>query len=134
MKYIFIICPLISLVICQAIKFIVEFLNQKNISLKIITSSGGMPSAHSCFISSITTLIGLKEGFDSSIFALSLVFSMIIFYDAMNVRYESGMHAKLLNEKFNLKMKENLGHKLLEVIVGIILGILIASIFYFNIK
>lgn len=130
MNYLFIICPIVSLVICQTFKVAYRIIKNKSFKLALISGSGGMPSSHSAFISSLTTIIGLKEGFDSSIFALALVISMITCYDAMSVRYESGMHAKLLNEKFNLHMKEELGHKFLEVIVGIIVGVIIAITLY----
>lgn len=130
MNYLFIICPITSLVICQTFKVAYRAIKNKSFKLALLSGSGGMPSSHSAFISSLTTIIGLKEGFDSSIFALALVISMITCYDAMSVRYESGMHAKFLNEKFNLNMKEELGHKFLEVIVGIIVGIIIAITLY----
>ena len=131
MKYIYLICPLVALAICQLIKILVSILKKKEITLSLITSSGGMPSTHSCFVSSLATIIGLIEGLDSSTFAIALVFGLITCYDASHVRYESGMHAKLLNEKFNLKMNVNLGHELKEVIAGIITGILVTLIIYF---
>lgn len=132
MKYLYIICPLTTLVICQAVKTIYEILKNKKFSLDVIASSGGMPSAHSSFITSLTFIIGLNEGFDTPIFALALVFAMITCYDAMNVRYECGRHAEVLNKQFNLQMKEKVGHKLLEVVCGAILGIIVACIFYFK--
>lgn len=131
MKYIFLICPLVSLAVCQLLKIFVAILKKKEITLSLITSSGGMPSAHSCFVSSLITIIGLVDGFDSSTFAIALVFGLITCYDASHVRRESGMHAKLLNEKFNMKLNINLGHELKEVIAGIITGILVTLIIYF---
>ena len=131
MKYIFLICPLISLVVCQLIKILVSIINKKEITLSLITGSGGMPSTHSCFVSSLATIIGLVEGIDSSVFAVTLVFGLITCYDASHVRYESGMHAKVLNEKFDMKFNVNIGHELKEVIIGIITGILVTLIIYF---
>ncbi|MBP3766269.1 MAG: divergent PAP2 family protein [Bacilli bacterium] len=131
MKYIFLICPLVSLAVCQLLKIFVAILKKKEITLSLITSSGGMPSAHSCFVSSLVTIIGLVEGVDSSFFAISLVFGLITCYDASHIRRESGMHAKLLNEKFNMKLNINLGHELKEVIAGIITGMLVTLIIYF---
>ena len=126
----YLICSLLTLFMCQFIKSIIYIIKNKKFNFLIVISSGGFPSAHASFITSITTLIGLKEGFNSSIFALALVFTLITCYDAINVRYESGRHAKVLNEKFNLKMKVNIGHQLIEVIAGVILGIIVATIFY----
>ena len=60
--------------------------------------SGGMPSAHSTFVIALSTAMGLKYGPDSDQFLMCLVFSIIIIYDAMNVRYQAGLHAKAINE------------------------------------
>ena len=123
---IYIICAFTSLIFCQIFKNIYYMIKTKKFKLM---SSGGIPSAHSSFISSITFLIGLKEGFDTPIFAISFVFTLIVCYDAFNVRYESGLHAKIINEKFNSKLKEEIGHNIMEVIVGIIFGLITATIF-----
>ena len=131
MKYIFLICPIASLLVCQLIKILIAILNKKNIDLKLITSSGGIPSTHSCFVSSLSTIIGLVEGFDSSVFSMSLVFALITCYDASHVRFESGVHAHILNQKYKLNLRENIGHKLHEVIAGISLGVFITLVIYF---
>ena len=57
-----------------------------------------MPSVHSALVTSVTTAIGIKETIYSDMFAACVVFSMIIIYDAINVRFEAGLHAKTLNE------------------------------------
>jgi uncharacterized protein len=59
--------------------------------------SGGMPSVHAALVTSLTTALGIKHGVSSEFFALGLVFSTIIIYDAINVRFEAGLHAKALN-------------------------------------
>lgn len=124
---IYIICAFVSHITCQIFKNI--FYMIKNKKFKIL-SSGGMPSTHSAFISALTFLIGYKEGFDTSIFALAFIITLIVCYDAYNVRYESGLHAKILNEKYDLNLHESIGHSLTEVIVGFIYGIIVATIFY----
>ena len=129
MNYIYIICPLSSIIICQIFKIITYIIKNKKLDISVIACSGGMPSSHTTFISSLTFLIGYTEGFDSSIFALALIVTMITSYDAMNVRYECGRHAEILNKEFNLKMKENVGHKFFEVVMGLILGFLVATIY-----
>lgn len=93
-----------------------------------------MPSTHSSFVSSLTTLIYLNNGLNSEYFAISLIFSLIVIYDSIGVRYEVGKHAKIINNitkemPFNEALKEKIGHKLTEVINGIILGLIIALIF-----
>ena len=122
----YLICPLVTLLICQLFKNMYNLIRNND---KHVVSTGGMPSTHTAFVSSLTFLIGYKLGFDSPIFAISFIFSSIVCYDAITVRYESGMHAKILNEKYKTNLKEKIGHNILEVIVGIIIGFISATIF-----
>lgn len=136
MEYRFIICPFVALITCQLIKFLGELIKYKKVNLyRLINGNGGMPSTHTTFISSITVLIGLRVGFDTPIFALALVVSCIIAYDGMGVRRESGNQAVAINKLIKKdririkKLKEELGHKPLEVMCGYIYGSLIALLF-----
>ena len=95
--------------------------------------SGGMPSVHSALVTSITTAIGIKYGIFSDLFIVCLVFATIIIYDAINVRFEAGLHAKALNnlrcskeagEEYSFN--ESIGHLPEEAFVGSILGIFTA--------
>lgn len=140
-KYNYIIVPLISLLSAQTIKFIIESIRYKKIRLgRFFNGSGGMPSSHNAFVFSLTTLIGINEGFDSVFFAISLVFSIIVMYDSMVVRMETGNQAVTINKLVNnlikgntkktyMILKEEIGHKPIEVLVGIIFGILMGIIF-----
>lgn len=137
-NYKYILIPFITLVLCQITKFIVESIRKKELVWgRLFNGSGGMPSTHTSFCTSITLLIGLNLGFDSSLFAVCLVFSCVVMYDAMGLRYESGKQAEMINdlldevfkkEKFE-HLKEQLGHKPIEVLGGVIFGVLSAVIF-----
>lgn len=141
--YKYITIPLITLVLCQIIKFGIESIKSKKLKWgRLFNGSGGMPSSHTSFSTSITMLIGLNFGFDSPFFALPLVFTLIVAYDAMGLRMQSGKQAEAINLivdelfsndiKVNFgKLKEELGHKPLEVVGGIMLGII--SALFFNI-
>lgn len=141
--YKYITIPLITLVLCQIIKFGIESIKSKKLKLgRLFNGSGGMPSSHTSFSTSITMLMGLNFGFDSPFFALPLVFTLIVAYDAMGLRMQSGKQAEAINLivdelfsndiKVNFgKLKEELGHKPLEVVGGIMLGII--SALFFNI-
>ena len=110
-------------------------------------TSGGMPSSHSSFVSSLAFSVGLKYGFSSDIFAIVTVFSLIVTYDASGVRRAVGQQANVLNnlikhlESKNFAndrqlikedLKELIGHTPYEVIAGILLGAIIAlSNWYF---
>ncbi len=124
--------------IAQAIKILIDVYRYKKLDLSLIMSSGGMPSSHSSFTSACAMSIGFIEGFDSSLFALALVLTFVVMYDATGVRREAGKQAATLNvitkiiehEKLNVTedFKELLGHTPLQVFAGFVLGILVACI------
>jgi len=101
--------------------------------------TGGMPSSHSAAVTSLTTSVGLIEGFNSTLFIITLVFALIVIRDALGVRRAAGSQAKALNTmgkqlqsklKIPFKMvKEISGHTVPEVSIGIILGFFIAVAF-----
>lgn len=140
-NYKYIICPFVALIICQILKFLIETIVTKRVNiLRLFNGSGGMPSTHTTFSVALTTFIGYELGFDTPIFAIALVFTCITSYDALGVRYESGKQAEAINEirkelskkngkKAFKKLKEQLGHQPLEVLVGGLLGVIVASIF-----
>jgi len=140
-NYIYIIVPFATLILCQLLKFLIESLKHKKVMWgRLFNGNGGMPSSHTSFSVSVTMTIGLNEGFTSPIFAVALVFSLITMHDAMGLRFESGKQAEainlLLDEVFEAEegfkhLKEQLGHKPLEVLMGLILGIVSALFFTF---
>lgn len=98
-----------------------------------------MPSSHSSFVTSLSTLVGIERGFQSTDFAIVCVFSLIIMYDATGVRRSVGKQAAILNQIIDdvqhrkpikhEKLKELVGHTPKEVLFGAILGILVALYF-----
>lgn len=134
---------LLSLCIAQTLKIFTKY----PFDITRILGSGGMPSSHSSFVSTLTTLIGLKYGFTSDLFAIVSVFSLIIIYDAGGVRRAVGEQANLLNhllkhldplqlkhgfdkELIKKDLKELVGHTPFEVLVGSLLGICVALFFF----
>ena len=137
-EYKFLLVPFLTLLICQIIKFTMESIVQKKLLWgRLFNGAGGMPSSHASFSSSLTAMLGLNLGFDSPIFALAVIFTLIVSYDAMGLRMESGLQAEAINKIYDeifkdkgmKKLKEKLGHKPQEVFVGIILGTLSAIFF-----
>lgn len=128
----------ISWLVAQSIKVLLTFLVDKEIKIERMHGSGGMPSAHTATIVSASTAIGIVEGWSSSIYALSLIMAFIVMYDASGVRRSVGKQAKWLNDIIfdfykhkhleEEKLKELIGHKPTEVVVGAILGIIIANL------
>ena len=136
-KYKYLLVPIITLLVCQTLKFIIEsIISKKLVWGRLFNGTGGMPSSHSSFTISLTMMIGLNLGFDNPLFAISLVFATIVCYDAMGLRMESGKQAEAINKIFDqmfeenhTKLKEKLGHKPEEVLGGIMLGIASAMFF-----
>ncbi|WP_028828350.1 divergent PAP2 family protein [Proteocatella sphenisci] len=125
--------------IAQLLKVIFTLISTKKVDFSRFVGSGGMPSSHSSLVTSMTTAVGITEGFNSPIFALAFAVTCITMYDAAGVRYAVGAQAKILNQmltdiqehKFTFKeekLKELIGHTPKEVIAGGILGVLIAVI------
>lgn len=127
----YIIIPFCAAFFSQLIKVIIEFIKYKKISInRFIDGMGGMPSTHSALVSSTSTIVYINYG-ASPLFAVTLIFSLIVIYDSMGVRYESGKQAELLNEMTGSNLEEKIGHKPIETLIGVILGIfftIIASI------
>ena len=90
---------------------------------------GGFPSSHSAFVVSLMAVIGNKEGVDSAAFAIATVFACITWYDAAFVRSQVGRQAKALNvlQQFQ-EFSERIGHSVIEVIGGIVFGLLMTTI------
>ncbi len=128
------IASLSSMAISQTLKLFAMIIKGKKIELISLTRSGGMPSSHSALITAITLSIGLKEGFSSSFFFLSVVLSLVVIYDARGIRHTVGKHAKILNDSIlnsdNKKLNEQVGHTMPEIFVGILIGIIVSLTMY----
>ena len=133
-------CGLLAACIAQLIKVFTYIFTHKKLNFKIFTTTGGMPSSHTAGVIALTTSVGLIDGFDSIVFAVSMGFSLIVMQDAAGVRRAAGKTAATLNrlvDEFVQKdkevkpyeaLKELLGHTPLEVFCGMILGIIVPLI------
>ena len=125
-------------VVAQFLKTLIDFLLNKSFNAERLVGSGGMPSSHSATVCGMTTAAMLRYGVGSFEFAVSFVVSMVVMYDAIGVRRETGKQAKLLNsilmenplklnaEVLQEKLKEYVGHTPLQAMAGARLGILLA--------
>jgi uncharacterized protein len=145
--------PLLAAIIgnltAQIVKVPIHFIRTRKWNWGLLISTGGMPSSHSSTVTALTTAIGMTNGFTSDIFSLSAVFCSVVLYDSCGIRRHAGEHAALLNVLFEdlrnikkeltsfrmisnetnrKKLKELLGHKPIEVLVGGLLGIVVAMI------
>ena len=96
----------------------------------------------------MATAAGMRYGLDTFEFAITCMMAIIVMHDAMGVRMETGKQGKVLNEMIEFfrvegfteafkkndknyafweaSLKEFVGHTPLQVIVGCVLGIIVA--------
>lgn len=145
------VAALIGIAFAQFIKVPIHLIVTREFAPGLIFGTGSMPSSHSAAVCALTTAVGLMEGVSSVFFAIALIFSVIIMFDATGIRREAGEHAVILNhlvqdfqtfideaqdwptkeryEKIE-ELKTLLGHKPIEVFVGALTGIAIAFALY----
>ncbi|MDZ7961560.1 MAG: divergent PAP2 family protein [Aulosira sp. DedQUE10] len=130
---------LVACLIAQAMKLVIELIKNRKLNVRVLVTTGGMPSAHSALVTSLATGVGQTIGWASPDFALATIFAIIVMYDAAGVRQAAGKQARILNqmidELFDEKhdfsqdrLKELLGHTPVQVIAGSALGITISSL------
>jgi len=128
--------------IAQIIKFFFHLIVKRKVDLRLFTTTGGMPSAHSACVVGLSSIVGFQEGFDSLIFAIAMTFALIIMYDAAGLRRAAGKTAACLNrmmddfyqhntQQMGEKLKELLGHTPFEVFVGAVWGFLYAYLIHY---
>ncbi len=138
------IIAMVAWAIAQGLKVPMEYLRSHQWKWAMALAAGGMPSSHSALIVGATQAIGLYVGYDSPLFALGVVLSMIVTYDAAGVRRQAGKHAERINILFDelmhgqmpdeKELREVLGHTPREVFGGILLGIAVATIMWMRWK
>ncbi|MGE4169887.1 MAG: divergent PAP2 family protein [Candidatus Margulisiibacteriota bacterium] len=132
---------LLAMLTAQLIKLIYFYIKEGKINLKLMFTAGGMPSSHSAMVMGLTTGVGLKEGWTSSLLCMCVVFSLVVLYDAAGIRQAVGKQAEILNQMMDdyvqkgefkaVHLTELLGHTPLEVAAGSLLGIGVAfTLFY----
>src|SRR3989344_506297 len=118
----------------QVIKLIIYWFKHKRLSFNDLFVTGGMPSSHAAFVTSLAMIIYLEEG-NSTAFAIALILAFIVLRDAYGVRRTVGKEGEAIKKLFKMhkiQSKEHyaLGHTPLEVIVGALIGIGIAVLVY----
>ena len=124
--------------VAQVLKSIIHIIVNKQFVAERLVGGGGMPSSHSATVCAMATAAGIRYGGGSFEFAIAAIFAIVVMYDAMGVRQETGKQGKILNEMMEIftqmgknidaekALKEFVGHTPLQVLMGAILGIAIA--------
>ncbi len=127
--------------LAQFIKLVIEIIRNNKVDWHILMSAGGMPSSHASSITAAMLGVGLFDGFDTPLFGLAFVISMIVLYDAAGVRRQAGRQAEKINKMINELLKghplsqeqlqEVLGHTPFQVFMGFLLGIGVTLVIWF---
>ena len=134
----FLLAPLVAWAIAQAAKVILTSMRQRRLNLRVLAETGGMPSSHAAIVMGMTAAVGKYAGVTSAAFAIALIFSFVVMYDAAGLRRAAGRQAAILNRLVEdlvhmrgmqeQRLRELLGHTPVEVLVGALLGIVVGLI------
>ena len=129
----FLLAPIVAWSICQVAKVTLVSIRQRRLNLRALADTGGMPSSHSAIVMGLTAAISKYSGFASAPFAIALIFSFVVMYDAAGLRRAAGRQAEVLNRLVEdlvhmrgvqeQRLRELLGHTPVEVLVGAVIGI-----------
>lgn len=131
---------LLAWMLAQFLKVPIGYLGTKRLDWHLVFDPGGMPSSHSALVTATTLTIGLYEGFNTSLFALSVVVAMVVIYDATGIRRQAGIHAELINALIRdlatghplkeAQLKEVLGHTPTQALIGALFGLVVGISVY----
>ena len=127
-------------IVVQGYKGLVVYFTTGRWNLRRFVETGGMPSSHSASVAALSTAVAIQDGVDTALFAVTLYFSLIVMYDAAGLRRIAGRQAAVLNrlierhfqhpEEETQRLIELLGHTPFEVLIGALLGVASALLWY----
>jgi acid phosphatase family membrane protein YuiD len=125
--------PIYCAIVAQLVKVLYHLIAHRKLDLRLLTTAGGMPSSHATFVTSLATAVGVREGWNSTAFAISVALAIVVMYDAAGVRRAASIQARILNRILDelfageplseQRLRELLGHTPTEVLVGALIGI-----------
>ncbi len=134
------VCALTSWAVAQVFKVLIDWRINHSFNLKKIISNGGMPSAHTAFVVSLSMMVAFREGIGSTVFALSFALAAVVINDAVGVRYHTGEQGKVLNKILHRMLVEGepltdetlhelVGHTPTEAFFGAVIGLIMPLFF-----
>ena len=131
------IVPICAWAVAQLIKVFVILAQEKRLDLRCLVTSGGMPSAHSALIAALATSVAMVQGLGSVAFGIAAILALVVMYDAAGLRQSVGQQSAVLNRivrelrarritELERDLREFIGHTLVQVIAGAILGVFVA--------
>lgn len=138
MNWRYLLPPLVAWTVAQITKVLTQSFRQRRLNLRVLADMGGFPSSHTAMVMALTATIGRLSGLGSATFAIALIFSLVVMYDAAGVRRAAGRQAAVLNRLVDdlvhmraiqeEKLRELIGHTPVEVLAGAVLGIAIGLV------
>jgi len=145
-----------SIFISQVTKIPLGYFLNRPVTITLMFSTGGIPSSHSAGVTALITAIIIEYGWASPFTAISLTFGVLVMFDSMGVRRQSGEHGIIINELIrdiqilakplddddeidvqeeietdSIRSTQFLGHKPIEVLFGMIYGVILSLIIYY---
>jgi uncharacterized protein len=129
---------LLAGLIAQALKVLIELVRKRRLNLLRFFDNGGMPSSHTALVTTLTVGVARYDGVGSSLFAVTLLFSLYFMFEAAGLRQEVGHQARVLNELADElrqthhldpnRLKELVGHTWGEVLGGFVFGLIVSAV------
>lgn len=137
------IAPLAAALIAQLLKLAIKS-NGLKFNWRSLGAYSGLPSSHTAMAVSLTASVGLKQGFNSALFFVCIIFSFFIIRDGLGLRQYVGQHGRILNDlikDLNLRktiaaekyprLIKKVGHTPAQIMAGAILGFLVSLAGYY---
>lgn len=134
-EYSYVLTPFLAWLVAGILKFLINSLKAHRFAFDLI-GYGGLPSNHSAIVSSMATLIALKEGINTPSFGVAIALAFIVILDASSLRKQIGKHAEAINQLNSLStntpllLRERMGHTRIEILAGVIAGSAVAYLVY----
>ncbi len=134
----YLLAPIVAWGIAQIAKLTLTLVRERRLNLRVLAETGGMPSSHSAIVMGLTSGVGHHAGLTSASFAIALIFTFVVMYDAAGLRRAAGRQAEVLNRLVEdlvhmrgvqeARLRELLGHTPMEVLVGAVIGLAVGII------
>jgi len=131
MDFSYALTPFLAWLVAGITKFAINSIKAGKPAFGLI-GYGGLPSNHSAIVSSMTALIGFREGIGHPAFGVALTLAFIVMLDANSLRRQVGRQAAAINrlaagDSAHENLRERMGHTRIEILAGVLTGIAVAA-------
>jgi len=128
----YLLTPLLTWLTVGPIKFLINSAKARRWAFNLV-GNGGFPSNHSATVSSMATLIALREGIGHPAFGVAVTLCFIVIIDANSLRQHVGKQAAAINrlakdDSGHKWLRERMGHTLVEIGGGLVTGIIMGHV------